>query len=236
MRRIVDLIHKYPGSALVGLDFPFGYPFNSSMGGGREAAHTISELLFSTSTDANNRFDAAALLNLRISGKEGPFWGCPTAFKSDSLTTTKPPFKHTKFQEWRLVEQFLRSKNHRIMNVWQLLGQGSVGSQTLTGLKALYDLCLEVGFTKPVKFWPFETDWDENLDGIILTEVWPSLNSLSDFPHQVKDARQVLACRDWVRLHDNQNSLTELFRAPDWLSAGDRSKCLQEEGWILGVR
>lgn len=134
-----------------------------------------------------------------------------------------------------MVERYLKGKKYRIMNVWQLLGRGSVGSQTLTGLKALYELHSEAGLKDPVKFWPFDTQWNQDLDGIILTEVWPSLNNISAYTHPIKDARQVLACRDWILEHDARNTLVDLFKAPACLSTADRQKCRQEEGWILGV-
>lgn len=121
------------------------------------------------------------------------------------------------------------------MNVWQLLGQGSVGSQTLTGLKALHDLHLAPDLKPALKFWPFDTKWNLDLNGIILTEVWPSLNDISVYKHPIKDARQVTACRDWILKHDARNTICDLFKAPEWLSPVDRQQCEQEEGWILGV-
>ncbi|MEH6524513.1 MAG: hypothetical protein V7723_00460 [Sneathiella sp.] len=220
---------------MLGFDFPFGYPFNSSLGGGLSAAQNISKILFSDHNDANNRFGAATILNRSISPHKGPFWGCPPALENQYLSTTKPPFQHEHFQEWRMVERYLKSKKHRIMNVWQLLGQGSVGSQTLTGLKALHDLYMRPELTNNIKFWPFNTKWDQDLSGIILTEVWPSLNDLSAYTHPIKDARQVMACRDWILEHEARNTLSNLFKAPDRLSLSDQQKCEQEEGWILGV-
>jgi hypothetical protein len=226
---------EYSGRALIGFDFPFGYPFNSSIGGGLTAAQRISKLLFSDHRDANNRFDAAATLNRQISLYKGPFWGCPSAFTNEDLSTTKPPFHHENFQEWRIVERYLKDKKHRIMNVWQLLGQGSVGSQTLTGLKALNDLYSVQDLKPALKFWPFDTKWNLDLNGIILTEVWPSLNNFSAYTHPIKDACQVMACRDWILKHNAGNTIRELFEAPEWLSPAERQQCEQEEGWILGV-
>ncbi|USG61886.1 hypothetical protein NBZ79_02720 [Sneathiella marina] len=235
MSRIRELLKKYSGTALIGFDFPFGYPFNCGIGGGLTAAQKMSSILYSDLRDANNRFEAAAILNKKISPHKGPFWGCPTAFKSEQLSITKPPFQHQTFQEWRIVERYLKEKKFRIMNVWQLMGRGSVGSQTLTGLKALHDLHLDANLKRSLKFWPFNTKWNHDLDGIILTEVWPSLNDLAAYSHPVKDARQVLACRDWILDHDAKGTLRNLFNAPKWLSVEDRQKCEQEEGWILGV-
>ena len=200
------------------------------MSGGRSAAQNLTDTLFSDERDSNNRFQVASMLNTEISNRPGPFWGCPAAAETPSLTRTKPPFDHTGFNEWRIVERHLLDQKYRIMNVWQLLGQGSVGSQTLTGLAAL------AGLAEEAKFWPFETNWDGDLEGTILTEIWPSLNSPDVYDHPIKDARQVMACRDWFLGHLNVGTAKDLFAVPDWLSEEESEKCQSEEGWILGVK
>ena len=123
------------------------------------------------------------------------------------------------------------------MNVWQLLGQASVGSQTLTGLHELsqFSNALELS-EKNVKFWPFETGWSNDLKGVILAEAWPSLQNFNAYAHPIKDARQVMACCDWLSGYNNRNEIKELFAAPDDLPAGDRQKVETEAGWILGLQ
>ncbi|WP_373086202.1 hypothetical protein [Sneathiella sp.] len=233
--RIFNLLDGRTGPAFVGFDFPFGYPVGSGLGGGRHAADRIASKLVSESNDRNNRFDVAVTLNIGISAHPGPFWGCPPRFDSPDLTLKKPPFRHENFNEWRTVERYLRSQKYQIMNVWQLMGAGCVGSQTLTGLKALDDIARHPAFIDAVKFWPFETDWDLHLEGIILTEIWPSLHDLSSYDHPIKDARQVLACRDWIIDHNRNGTLRQLFAAPNWLTPAENKICREEEGWILGV-
>lgn len=237
MTRIKNLLEQHPGNAMVGFDFPFGYPAKCGMGGGRNAAHKIASVLISDEHDGNNRFEVAAQLNAHLSGFPGPFWGCPARFQCDDLTQKKPPFKHHNFQEWRIVEKYLREerKMHSISEVWKLYTTGSVGSQTLTGLKELHNLSKDSVFKDRIKFWPYETEWAKDLNGIILTEIWPSLNNLDPYNHSIKDARQVLACRDWFKQHMTQRTARQLFGPPDWLSSTDRDKCRDEEGWILGV-
>lgn len=238
MKRIHELLTSHEGPACVGFDFPFGYPSGSGLGGGRNAASRIALDLVSDSTDRNNRFEVAASFNRAISGSSGPFWGCPATAASDYLTTKKPDFINDKFEEWRVVEKFLRNerKEHSISTVWKLYTVGSVGSQSLTGLKELNDLARLPDVAHRVKFWPFETNWEADLSGIILTEIWPSLNGHKLYDHPIKDARQVLACRDWLLDKIALGDAQEAFAAPDWLTPLEEKKCRIEEGWILGVR
>lgn len=235
IQHLKDLVYQANGNCLLAFDFPFGYPAGCSLGGGREAASKISRHMICDERDGNNRFEVANLLNQQISDFSGPFWGCPSSKNLSHLSHKKPPFRHTGFNEWRVVERHLRSKKLRIMNVWQLLGQASVGSQTLTGLFELHSFVSELGAEKSVKFWPFDTDWEKKLEGVIVTECWPSLNDLSSETHSIKDARQVNATLKWLKKHQEKGTLTSLFQAPEFLSASDRQKCEKEEGWILGV-
>ncbi|WP_288901215.1 hypothetical protein [uncultured Sneathiella sp.] len=238
MERIHELLVDFDGSACVGFDFPFGYPAGSGLGGGRAAAAYIARNLTSDTSDKNNRFEVAANFNETISSGAGPFWGCPASAASEYLTVKKPDFNHDEFTEWRIVEKFLRDerRENSISTVWKLYTTGSVGSQSLTGLKELNDLARQPDLAHRIRFWPFETNWEVDLDGIILTEIWPSLNSHTSYDHPIKDARQVLACRDWLLDKIASGEAREAFAAPHWLALPDERKCRMEEGWILGVR
>lgn len=236
MKKIHELVKGKPENVLLAFDFPFGYPHGSSLQGGRDAAQMIASQMMDAENDLNNRFEVAEFLNQSISTKSGPFWGHPKSRKFENLTWQKPPFSHTEFQEWRICEKMLKSRNHKIMNVWQLLGQGSVGSQTLTGLARLFELCQSDVIGKNVRFWPFETNWDQCLNGTILAEVWPSLNRYSEIEHPIKDARQILACLRWLKKENDSGSIKNIFEAPKSLSEKEKDFCRNEEGWILGVK
>lgn len=238
MARIHELLKNHQGPACVGFDFPFGYPAGCGIGGGRAAASRIAGALVSDARDRNNRFDVAAGFNKEISGGHGPFWGCPATAQSRYLTAKKPPYAFDEFTEWRRVEKFLKyeKKLHSISSVWKLYTTGSVGSQALTGLKELSELARQPDIAHRVKFWPFETQWEKDLDGIILTEIWPSLRNEAEYDHPIKDARQVLACRDWLLDKMMNGEAAAAFAAPGWLTPEDERKCRLEEGWILGVR
>lgn len=238
MARIHGLLRACKGAACVGFDFPFGYPAGCGLGGGRIAASRIAAELTSDDRDRNNRFDVAANLNKIISGSVGPFWGCPATSESTYLTAKKPPFAFDKFTEWRIIEKFLKEtkKQHSISSVWKLYTTGSVGSQALTGLRELSNLARQPGIAHRVKFWPFETQWEKDLDGIVLTEIWPSLRHEAAYDHPIKDARQVLACRDWLLDKMRSGLVESALSAPAWLTSEEEQKCRLEEGWILGVR
>jgi len=235
MNRLEELTDRTNGPTLLAFDFPFGYPAGSNLGGGRDAGAILAKLLQSDEQDSNNRFEVADLLNTRFGKTGGPFWGCPSAKLLPNLTPTKPPFNHTGFNEWRRVEHLLRGQGHRIMNVWQLLGQGSVGSQTLTGLAELYNFANSSSRKKPVRFWPFETHWDEELSDIVLAEVWPSLSKYDDIDHPIKDARQVRACLNSLWDHNTSGTIKSLFAAPAYLDTEVEQDVRMQEGWILGV-
>ena len=80
--RIERLLEKATAAGrrlLVGFDFPFGYPAGTARmltdRDGWEAVWSrIAEVIEDDPRNANNRFDAAALLNAAFEG-EGPFWG-----------------------------------------------------------------------------------------------------------------------------------------------------------------
>lgn len=235
MEKLFNLTNERKGNTLLTFDFPFGYPHGSSLRGARDAAQLIASQMMDTETDFNNRFEVGDILNQKISNKSGPFWGHPKSQSFDNLTWYKPPFAHGNFQEWRLCERLLRLEGKKIMNVWQLLGQGSVGSQTLTGLSRLHEYCRREEIRNKIQFWPFETNWDHNLEGIILAEVWPSLNNYSEIEHPIKDARQVLACLQWLKQKNDTGQIRDFFKAPNSLSIEEQDQCRTEEGWILGV-
>jgi len=238
MARIIALLRRHDGPACVGFDFPFGYPAGSGLGGGRDAARRIARHLTSDDADQNNRFAVAARLNAELSGGPGPFWGCPAAATSAHLSMTKPAFPVAGISEWRIAERFLKEthRRHSISSVWKLYTTGSVGSQALTGLRELALLAATDDLAPRIRFWPFETAWEKALDGIILTEIWPSLYDHTAYDHPIRDARQVLAARDSLLAEMAAGRAPQAFAAPSWLDATAEALCRTEEGWILGVR
>ncbi len=204
------------------------------MGGGRKCATFLDELIFDPEGTLNNRFTVASSINDQLLHGSGPFWGCPQKQTFSRLHPKKPDFSKYNFSEFRIVEQFLRHKKKQIMTVWQLLGSGSVGSQVLTGLPILHQISKAIA-DRPVRYWPFDTAWEESLTGVILTEIWPSLADYDNVEHQIKDARQVIAYRNELWDKNMSGQLTNTFARPTWLTETQNRKVLGEEGWILVV-
>jgi hypothetical protein len=234
--RVTALLEACNGDALVGWDFPFGSPGDSRIGGGRPLAIRLSALISDRDDGRNNRFAVAAMLNRELGSPPGPFWFCPTREASAALTMRKPPFDTCPFAEMRIAERRLRERGRQPMSVWQLGGAGAVGSQMLLGLPRVLDLAEDARFRTRTRFWPFETVWDERLEGIVHAEVWPSLPAMTHYPYRIKDARQVATLRDVLLAANEAGTLPHLLARPDGLSPREAAACLAEEGWIVGVR
>ena len=185
--RIERLLEKATAARrrlLVGFDFPFGYPAGTArMLTGRDGWETvwsrIAEVVGDDLHNANNRFDAAALLNAAFEGK-GPFWGNGLRRDIPGLPRKKPPRSR-----WGVNlpanRRYTESKVKGAQEVWKLSGAGSVGSQALTGIAALEGLRDHAG----AQVWPFETLGEGRSH--VLAEIYPSL--LEPNPgHEVKDA------------------------------------------------
>jgi hypothetical protein len=238
VRFIRDLLLEGGGNALVGFDFPYGFPRGSGLGGGRKAATRLHAGIRDEREGANNRFEVAARLNAKLNeGRPGPFWGCPASKACATLTRTLRglDLDRARFPEYRIVEERLRAKGHRLQSVWKLAYPGSVGSQTLLGLPALYRLLTEPALQDRSVVWPFETGWDKRLAGIVHAEIWPSLRDFSAQPHPIRDARQVMELRDWACEEDARGTLGGHLARPKGLTPAEAAVCLSEEGWILGA-
>jgi hypothetical protein len=105
----------------------------------------------------------------------------------------------------------------------------------LLGLPIVHRLLNHPAFAARAKVWPFETDWDADLAGVVLAEMWPSLNDHHRQPHSIKDARQVAASRDWLLATDAADRLRGFFARPSDLTKSALRICEREEGWIVGA-
>ena len=224
---------------LVGFDFAFGYPSGFAARAGLPGASSWSATwsylaaeIMDDERNRNNRWAVAAALNERLGVCQ--FWGVPFSRRSDWLTTTKPP---TTLAEHRHTEHRLRSTaNTRPFSVWQLLGAGAVGSQTLTGIPVLQHLRTHPSLADRVRVWPFETGFTADpcggrRDAVVLAEVWPSAVSCDHLTESVKDARQVRALAEHFLAADAAGVLAAAF-APAIEPALLR-EIVTEEGWVL---
>lgn len=212
---------------LVGFDFPLGYPagFAGRLTGQARASAVwawLADRIIDGASNANNRFVVAAEANRRLGGA-GPFWGRPAALEVPGLSFTKAvDYGALALSEFRSVERLARGA----MPVWQLLGNGSVGSQSLTGLPVVHRLA-QAG----AAVWPF----DDKPARVVVAEVYPSLlkrpvarDMARAGGNAVKDEAQVrlLALALW-RL-GRSGGLGALWDVPEGVAR-------TEEGWILGA-
>jgi len=234
-------LHDLAGRrVLVGVDFALGYPAGfaraAGLAGGTPAWESIwthlADSLLDDHRNRNNRWQVAAELNARLGALQ--FWGVPPARASEHLTATRPP--SSPLPRLRRTEEHVRSATGRPpSSVWQLLGVGSVGSQSLTGIPMLEVLRRDPALGRRVLVWPFETGFTTEpstaAESIVIAEVWPSMVTLDPDDHPVKDAQQVIALsRQFARL-DAAGELAPRF-APA-ITDDIAALAVAEEGWVL---
>ena len=225
---------------LVGVDFALGYPAGFAQAAGMPRDTPAWESIWTHLADSltddhrnrNNRWQVAADLNARIGSPQ--FWGVPRARASEHLTTTRP--LSSPLPRLRRTEELLRSATGRPpSSVWQLLGVGSVGSQSLTGIPMLQTLRRDPELERRLRVWPFETGFTmtplTSPDAVVIAEVWPSMVTLDPSDHPVKDAQQVMALARHFAELDAVGELAPRF-APD-LPDDVAAMAVAEEGWVL---
>lgn len=192
--------------ALVGFDFPFGYPRGLSQairpgGNWRYVWAQIAGLVVDGPDNANNRFHAAAALNALFAG-EGPFWGNGLKGDIDGLPRKKPA-------GWgEGLPANLRPSDAQAsgaQEVWKLSGVGSVGGQALTGIATVERLRAAHGLS----VWPFEAG-----AGHVAAEVFPSLLPVAVPEGAVKDAVQVETLARALAAADAAGLLARMLEAP----------------------
>lgn len=235
---------------LIGFDFSYAYPAGTAVAAGLLGAPAWSAIwdhLAAQITDddlnRNNRFEVAAALNARISAGHGPFWGSPPSRAGESLSVKKAPgFAHpcrdSELAEFRIAERRFLDAGSRVASTWQLLGAGSVGSQSLTGIPVLHHLRHHPALSTRSRVWPFETGFvadptHGHPDAIVHAEVWPGSIPLDSALHDVRDAAQVIGLCQHLAGLDRSGDLAPLF-APE-MSTATRDIALTEEGWILAA-
>ena len=230
---------------LIGFDFANGYPAGLVAAAGwqrrgevpwRGLWRGLAKEICDGPDNANNRFEVAAALNKRISGRAFPFWGCPAGRAGKYLTMRKPPFAAAAgFGERRLCE--LRVP--RAKTCWQLAYNGAVGSQTLMGVPVQTALRWDSGLAHVAQIWPYETGLaaptQADAPSIVIAEVYPSLFMPKVPPGGIKDAVQVESTARILARRDSAGLLACDLAGPADLSAKERRVVEREEGWILGA-
>jgi hypothetical protein len=240
---ILDDLKKRSERALVGFDFPLGFPrgFAAALKlpgelAWRAAWDQVDKMVKDKADNTNNRFGVASEINRRLTGGPFPFWGCPP---KDALTTLQP--KRTRAHGADDLPEFrhgdLAAKG--AASIWKLYYNGSVGGQAILGMPVVRRLKLARG--EALKVWPFETGFraltEADLAGVdvVAAEVYPSLLKAQGAPGEVKDLVQVRAMAEHFARLDEANKLGALFAPPKGTAADVVLDAEREEGWILGA-
>ena len=223
-------------SVLAGFDFPFGYPDGTARRlTGRNSALALwdwlSERICDRDNNWNNRVEVAEEINSLFPGI-GPFWGWRPGNDMPGVPKTRKdrPWSQQHPPEFRIAE----SRTERAKPVWQLFGNGSVGSQTLVGLPAVKRLISDPRIKGHTRVWPFETGLQvpEEEGKLVVVEVYPSLlkDEISRCTDDIKDRAQVrVLARGFANL-DSGGELGRLFEGPQDLTSSERSLIETEGG------
>jgi hypothetical protein len=240
---ILDDLKKRGERALVGFDFPLGFPrgFGEAMKltaepRWRAVWDLLDKMVKDKPDNTNNRFGVGSELNRRLTGGPFPFWGCPP---KDALTTLQP--KRTRahgpddLPELRHAELAAKGSS----SIWKLYYNGSVGGQAILGIPAVRRL--KLARSDAFRIWPFETGFKTltpaDLDGVeaVAAEVYPSLYNAQPGPGEVKDLAQVRATAEHFAKLDEAGKLGAAFGPSKAAAADAVADAEREEGWILGV-
>jgi len=200
-------------------------------------------------TNKSNRFDVANNLNHLIQQDMlGPFWCVDPNWRDHQVAAgfqvnipQNQPIafvSNAGFQIplYRIVDQVIQSDFP-----FRLFGNGSVGSQMLTGIPRLQRIRQSQVLARfgKIKVWPFETGWATPVDGgwldhdvrLLLAEIYPSVRPPLD--DEIVDRGQVRAMWHWARDLDNGNNLRARFERPNGLNDEQDVTVRGEEGWVL---
>ena len=239
---ILDDLKKRSERALVGFDFPLGFPrgFASALKlpgeePWRAAWDLLGKMVTDKPTNLNNRFNVGAQINRRLTESAFPFWGAPPKDVQTTLQAKKtrehgpddlPEFRHAD----------VAAKG--AASIWKLYYNGSVGGQAIMGIPAARRIRAR---GDGVKAWPFETGFktmtEADLAGVdvVVAEVYPSLIKAPALPGEVKDLTQVRTTAEYFARLDEANKLGALFAPAKSTSADVVLDAEREEGWILGA-
>lgn len=240
---ILDDLKKRGERALVGFDFPLGFPRGFSQALNlpgetpwRAVWDQLNKMVKDKADNTNNRFGVGSEINRRLTGGPFPFWGCPP---KDALTTLQP--KRTRehgpddLPEFRHADVAAKGAH----SIWKLYYNGSVGGQAIMGIPAVRRLKDARG--EAVRVWPFETGFkpltETDLDGVeaVVAEVYPSLIKAVPGPGEIKDLAQVRGLAEHFAKLDEAGKLAAQFGPAKDAPAQLVEDVQTQEGWILGA-
>jgi len=250
LRDILADLRRRGERVLIGVDFALGFPEGTAAGLKLKSADWrgmwsfLAANIVDKPTNVNNRFAVAAKINRLMTDEARPFWGCPANDAQRWLSTTKPIGEFTDvpplFRRAETATQKGKVKGKAgAKAVWQIFGNGTVGSQALVGIPRAR--ALAEGMGDKARVWPFQTGWkplkEADLEGVeaVFAEVYPPLAEPRPEPGEVPDRAHVRAlCEHFLKL-DEAGDLGALFGPAAPASEADVAAVEGEEGWILGV-
>ncbi|MCA8834524.1 MAG: hypothetical protein K8953_05500 [Proteobacteria bacterium] len=246
LEKITELL-KNNGRTIVGFDFPFGYPADSYSNFGFDNWSKLWKFIHDEIMDEGNernRFEVAGKINNTYFGNlfenndehHGPFWGHPNPnnnrFKGLPFNKQEGYNRNLKADK-KLPEQFrtIEKLTEGAKSVWQLYGNGSVGSQVLLGIPVVNILREESNCL----VWPFVSFKEiDNSDKHVIAEIYPSIwNEDEKNIGLCKDAGQVKTVVQQIFCQDKKGDLKNLLNEP--YNHDKKDIITEKEGWILGV-
>jgi hypothetical protein len=186
--------------------------------------------------NTNNRFAVANKMNRLMTGEARPFWGSPPKDVQTWLSSTKPP-EHGEDVPPVLRHAEIAARGAK--PIWQIFGNGTVGSQAIVGIPAVGRMKAARG--EGLRIWPFETGWktltETDLAGVdvVVAEIYPTLVKTEPQAGEVKDHAQVRAlCHHFAKL-DEAGKLAAAFGPAKDVPADAIVDVQHEEGWVLGA-
>ncbi len=244
VERIADLIATELDAdrrALIGFDFPFGYPAGVAAHLTGEASafalwNWLAARIEDRENNANNRYQIAQEINRSYPGI-GPFWGRPESWRFPDVPTRES--RRTGRDAHPPERRIADSQAKGAKTVWQLAYAGSVGSQVLLGLPTLKRLIEHPLMEGRLAVWPFDTGLRAPESPAVIAEIYPSLlrreieERLGE--GEIPDAAQVRVNAEAFARLDLQGGFAPLFEGAPYLDAEERRIIETEEAWILGL-
>ena len=222
-----------------GFDFSFGYPAGAAKAITGEASWCslwafLGQAITDDEQNANNRFKVADQLN-RTAFKGAPkFWGRPPSRDDLTALPAKKKVTYGAIAEQRIAETFFP----RAQPVWKLFTTGSVGGQSMMGIKHLHALRQSAVLREHITVWPFETDFDRGVidhPGVLMAELYPSSFPIQREEEEVLDRAQVRSVVEVLAARDKAGTLRSLLAAPPGTNEENQALMLAEEGSIVGA-
>ena len=232
---------------LIGFDFALGYPAGTAASIGLlksgkppwQAMHDhLASKVKERADNSNARFALAAGMNYAMTKGPHPFWGTPKRDAVSTLATKKGDFSaRSSLPEHRRCEAWIKTNfKANPKSVWQLLGAGAVGSQSLLGIATVQSLRTRI---QGSQIWPFETGFkalnEEDLSAVkcVLAEVYPSTIDPAPNSGEILDQAQVRTLSNHLQALDQAGKLATAFGPPNSLKHDEIYQIETEEGWIL---